>query len=79
MLAMTCIYEVRYEFRWHSSEPTHWESQSVKVAAGADALEAIEKVKQAALAVHRLDENGREERCSSFRLREVVLIAEAEL
>ena len=76
---MTCIYEVRYEFRWHSSEPTHWEYQSLKVAAGADAQEAIEKVKKAALAIHRLDENGREERCSSFRLREVVLIAEAQL
>jgi hypothetical protein len=76
---MTCIYEVRYEFRWHSSEPTHWEYQTVKVAAGVDALEAIEKVKHAALALHRFDENGREERCSSFRLREVVLIAEAQL
>jgi hypothetical protein len=76
---MTCIYEVRYQFRWHSSEPTHWEDQAVKVAAGLDALDAVEKVKQAALAVHRLDENGREERCTSFRLREVVLIAEATL
>ncbi len=76
---MTCIYEVRYEFRWHSSEPTHWESGSLKVAAGADAQEAIDKVRQAALAVHRMDENGREERCTQFRLREVVLIAEAQL
>jgi hypothetical protein len=76
---MTSIYEVRYEFRWHSSEPTHWEYQTVKVAAGADALEAIEKVKQVVLSIHRFDENGREERCSSFRLREVVLIAEAQL
>jgi hypothetical protein len=76
---MTCIYEVRYEFRWHSSEPTHWEFQSVKVAAGADATEAVEKARQAALSLHRFDENGREERCSSFRLKEVVLIAEAEL
>ena len=76
---MTCIYEVRYEFRWQSSEPTHWESQSIKVAAGEDAQEAIEKVKKAALAFHRLDENGREERCVGFRLREVVLITEAQL
>ncbi len=76
---MTCIYEVRYDFRWHSSEPTHWEYQTIKVAAAGDALEAVEKVRQAALARHRLDENGREERCSSFRLREVVLIAEAQL
>ena len=76
---MTCIYEVRYEFRWHSSEPTHWEYQTLKVAAGPDAIEAIDKVKQAALAFHRLDENGREERCTSFRLREVVLIAEAQI
>ncbi len=76
---MICIYEVRYEFRWHSSEPTHWEYKTIKVAADDDAQEAIDKVRQAALAFHRLDENGREERCSSFRLREVVLIAEAQL
>ena len=76
---MTCIYEVRYQFRWHSSEPAHWEYETVKVAASLDAQEAIEKVKQATLTLHRLDENGREERCSSFRLREVVLIAEATL
>ena len=76
---MTCIYEVRYEFRWHSSEPTHWESNAIKVAAGPDAQEAIDKVREAALSFHRLDENGREERCSNFRLREVVLIAEAQL
>ena len=31
---MKCIYEVRYEMRWHSSEPTHWEPQSVRVCAG---------------------------------------------
>lgn len=76
---MTCIYEVRYEFRWHSSEPTHWEYQVVKVACGPDAMEAVEKARNAALSLHRLDENGREERCSSFRLKEVVLIAEAQL
>jgi ATP adenylyltransferase len=33
---MQCIYEVRYEVQWHSSEPTHWESGSLKVAAGPD-------------------------------------------
>ena len=76
---VTCIYEVRYEFRWHSSEPTHWEYQSVKVASGPDATEAVEKVRKAALAFHRLDENGREERATNFRLREVILIAEAPL
>lgn len=76
---MTCIYEIRFEFRWHSSEPTHWEYQTIKVAADVDAQEAIEKVKKTTLSVHRLDENGREERCDSFRLREVVLIAEAQL
>jgi hypothetical protein len=74
-----CIYEVRYEMQWRSSEPTHWEAESVRVFAGADALEAVEKVRAAALARHRLDDNGREERCSDFRLREVVLIAEAQL
>jgi hypothetical protein len=76
---MTCIYEVRYEIRWQSSEPTHWEYQTIKVAACLDAQEAIDKVEQSALALHRLDENGREERCVGFRLREVALIAEAQL
>jgi hypothetical protein len=76
---MTCIYEVRYEFRWHSSEPTHWEYQTIRVAAGADASEAVEKVRKATLSLHRFDENGNEERCSSFRLKEVVLFAEAQM
>ncbi len=76
---MTSIYEVRYEFRWQSSEPTHWEYQTIKVAAGEDAQEAIDKIKKTALALHRLDENGREERCVGFRLREVALIAEAQM
>jgi hypothetical protein len=76
---MTCIYEVRYEMQWHSSEPTHWESQTVRVAAGPDAMEAIRKAREAALAHSRLDENGREENCTGFRLREVVLVAEAQL
>jgi hypothetical protein len=74
-----CIYEVRYEMQWRSSEPTHWESESVRVFAGTDALEAVTKAKAAVLARHRLDDNGREEHCSGFRLREVVLIAEAQL
>ncbi len=76
---MICIYEVRYEFRWHSSEPTHWEYQTLKVSAGPDAQEAIDKVRKAALSFHRMDENGTEERCTAFRLREVALIAEAQL
>jgi hypothetical protein len=74
-----CIYEVRYEHRWQSSEPTHWERAAVKVCAGADALEAVEKAREAALARRRLDDNGKEERCTGFRLREVVLVAEADL
>jgi hypothetical protein len=76
---MKCIYEVRYEVQWHSSEPTHWEAQAVKVCAGADALEAVNRAKQAALSQKRLDDNGLEEHCTAFRLREVVLIAEAQL
>jgi hypothetical protein len=74
-----CIYEVRYEMQWHSSEPTHWEAQTVRVFAGADAQEAVLKAKNAVLAHTRLDDNGHEERCSAFRLREVKLIAEAQL
>jgi hypothetical protein len=76
---MQCIYEVRYEVQWHSSEPTHWEALSVRVCAGPDALEAVEKARKAALAQHRMDDNGREEQCTGFRLREVALIAEAQL
>jgi hypothetical protein len=74
-----CIYEVRFEMQWRSSEPTHWESESVRVFAGRDALEAVEKVKAAVLARQRLDDNGRDEHCTGFCLREVVLIAEAQL
>lgn len=76
---MKCIYEIRYEMKWHSSEPDQWMAQTIRVFAGEDALEAVDKARKAALALHRLDENGREERCSSFRLREVSLIAEAQL
>jgi hypothetical protein len=76
---MHCIYEVRYRIRWHSSAPTHWEERSVKVCAEQDAQEAVEKAKKKALSESRLDDNGAEEGCCGFRLREVLLIAEAEL
>jgi hypothetical protein len=76
---MKCIYEVRYEIQWQSSEPTHWEYHTVKVCSDADAQQAVDEARKAALAVHRLDENGREERCTGFRLREVALLAEAQL
>ncbi len=76
---MKCIYEVRYEVQWHSAMPTHWEAQTVRVAAGPDALEAVEKARKYALAQHQLDDNGLEEHCSDFRLREVILVAEAQL
>jgi hypothetical protein len=76
---MKCIYEVRYEVQWHSSEPTHWEQQAVKVFSDRDALEAVSKAREAALAQKRLDDNGREEHCTNFRLREVILIAEAQI
>jgi hypothetical protein len=76
---MRCIYEVRYQVQWHSSEPAHWESQVVKVCAGPDALDAVDRARKAALGMKRLDENGREEHCTGFRLREVLLVAEAEL
>jgi hypothetical protein len=74
-----CIYEVRYEVRWESSEPTHWETQSVRVCAGPDAQEAVDRAKEAIRAQRRLDDNGREEHCTGFRLREVLLVAEAQL
>jgi hypothetical protein len=76
---VTCIYEVRYEVQWHSAKPTHWEAQTIRVAADADALVAVEKARKHALAQHQLDDNGLEEHCSDFRLREVILIAEAQL
>jgi len=74
-----CIYEVRYEIRWHSAAPDLWEGRKVRVFAGRDALEAVEKAREMALKQHQMDDNGREERCTGFRLREVVLVAEAEL
>jgi len=74
-----CIFEVRYEFNWESAGPSHWEAETVRVCSGPDALEAVEKAKKAAFAQHRLDDNGKEERCIGFRLREVLLAAEADL
>lgn len=76
---MHCIYEVRYDFRWHSRGPDLWESAVVRVLAGLDAQEAIDKARAAALKMHQLSDNGVEERCTGFRLREVHLIAEASL
>jgi hypothetical protein len=74
-----CIYEIRYEIQWHSSAPAEWEPATVRVCAGPDALEAVEKARTAALKEHQLNDNGMEERCTAFRLREVMLIAEATL
>ena len=76
---MHCIYEVRYQFRWHSAGPDHWEQATLRVLAAEDAQEAINKVREASLKMRQLDNNGREERCTGFRLREVVLVAEATL
>ncbi len=76
---MHCIYEVRYDFRWHSAGPDHWESATVRVLAGLDAQEAVDKARAAALKMHQLSDNGLEERCTGFRLREVHLVAEATL
>jgi hypothetical protein len=74
-----CIYEVRFEFRWHSAAPDKWEPEAVRVLAGPDAQEAVNKVRDAVLKRHQLNDNGLEERCTGFRLREVRLIAEATL
>jgi hypothetical protein len=74
-----CIYEVRYDMRWHSAAPEEWEPRQVRVLAGLDALQAVEKAREAALKQHQMNDNGVEERCTGFRLREVVLIAEASL
>lgn len=76
---MHCIYEVRYYFRWHSAAPDHWEHGQVRVLAGPDAQEAVNKVRENAMKLRQLNDNGLEERCTGFRLREVVLIAEATL
>jgi hypothetical protein len=76
---MHCIYEIKYDIKWASAEPQQWLPQSVRVFANEDALMAVTKAKEAALAQHRLDENGREDRCVEFRLRGIELVAEAEL
>lgn len=76
---MTCVYEVRYEVQWETPETAQWEPRAVKVAAGPDAQEAVDKAKTAALAEKSLDENGVERKCAAFRLRGVALVAEAEL
>jgi hypothetical protein len=76
---MHCIYEIRYEIQWHTSGPAQWEPLSVRVLAGADAQEAVDKVRAMALRQHQLNDNGVDEHCTAFRLREVVLIAEAAL
>jgi hypothetical protein len=76
---MHCIYDIHYEFRWHSAGPDHWESTHVRVLAGRDAQEAVDKAREAALKMHQLNDNGLEERCTGFRLREVRLVAEATL
>jgi hypothetical protein len=73
------IFEVRYEVQWASSEPTHWEPQTIKVCCGPDAQEAVDRARKAALEQHVLDDNGRQQRCIGFRLREVALLAEAPL
>jgi hypothetical protein len=74
-----CIYEIRYQFRWHAAAPDNWESATVRVLAGSDAQEAVNKARDAALKMHQLNDNGLEERCTGFRLREVRLVAEATL
>lgn len=74
---MYCIYEIRYQFRWHSAAPDHWEVASVRVLAKEDAQEAVNKAREAALRMHQMNDNGLEERCTGFRLREVHLVAEA--
>jgi hypothetical protein len=76
---MHCIYEIHYDFRWHSTAPDHWESAVVRVLSGLDAQEAIDKARASALKMRQLNDNGIEERCTGFRLREVKLIAEATL
>ena len=48
-------------------------------AGGPDAQDAVDKVRTATLKMHQLNDNGLEERCTGFRLREVVLVAEAVL
>ncbi len=75
---MKCIYEIKYDVQWESRESKHWEPRVDRVFAGPDALEGVAKIKERALAERRLDDNGRQDRCIGFRLREVLLLAEAE-
>jgi hypothetical protein len=79
MALMKCIYEIRYEVQWDHSDPGHWEQLAIKVCSGLDAAEAISMAKDAALAKSWLDDNGVEHHCVTFRLREVLLVAESEL
>ena len=76
---MHCIYEIRYQFRWHSTAPDHWEDATVRVLAGPDGQDAVNKARETALKMHQLNDNGVEERCTGFRLREVLLVAAATL
>jgi hypothetical protein len=76
---MQCIYEIRFEVTWESLQPGTWTEQTLKVVSQEDARAAIDKARQAALAQHRLDDNGRENKCSGFRLRGVSLIGQADL
>ena len=76
---MKCIYEIKYEVRWESLEPKHWTEESLRVLSDEDALEAVNKAKEAALSQRRLDDSGRESRCTEFRLRGVILVADAQL
>jgi hypothetical protein len=76
---MHCIYEVRFEFRWHSAAPDQWEPHNIRVLAGPDAQEAVDKVREWSLKKRQVNNNGLEERCTGFRLREVVIVAEATL
>lgn len=76
---MQCIYEIRFEVTWESLQPGTWTEQVLKVTSEADAQAATDKARESALAQHRLDDNGREIKCSGFRLRGVSLIAQADL
>lgn len=76
---MHCIFEIRYQFRWHSAAPDHWEQATVHVCTGPDAQEAVNRAREHALKMRQLNDNGLEERCTGFRLREVMLLAEATL
>jgi hypothetical protein len=74
-----CIYEIRFEVTWESLQPGTWTEQVLKVLSEEDAQAGVDKARQAALAQHRLDDNGRENKCSGFRLWGVTVIAQANL